>query len=141
MARILIVEDNADLRSILEELLGHEHEVAAARGGEEGLELARRFRPEVVIMDLQLPSMSGVEAGQSIKRELGEDEVSIIALTALAQPEDEAAALDSGCCDTYMTKPASLADIRGRVAELLEKRRLPARYDGSDDSPYAFGAG
>src|SRR5690606_40940529 len=69
MARILVVEDNADLLSILRELLSVEHEVATARRGEEAIEVARTFRPDLVILDLQLPSMDGIEAGRWIKRD------------------------------------------------------------------------
>jgi CheY-like chemotaxis protein len=74
--------------------------------------------PDVVIMDLQLPSMSGIEAGLWIKRELGE--VPILALTAMAQSGDAEMVLRSGCCDAYMAKPASLSDIRRKVMELLD---------------------
>ncbi|MFO7260758.1 MAG: response regulator [bacterium] len=123
MARILVVEDNADLLSILKELLSAEHEVATARRGEEAIELARTFRPDLVILDLQLPSMDGIEAGRWIKRELAEPGVAILALTALAGAGDPEAVLSSGCCDAYMAKPASLESIRTKVQELLAQKR------------------
>ena len=69
MARILIVEDNPDLLLVLDQSLSAEHEVVTARRGEEGVALTRTFHPEVVILDLQLPSMDGIEAGRWIKRE------------------------------------------------------------------------
>jgi len=122
MARILIVEDNPDLLSILRELLATEHVVATARRGEEAVDMARAFRPDLVIMDLQLPGMDGIEAGRWIKQELGA-RVPILALTALAQAGDPEAVLRSGCCDAYLAKPASLDDIRRKVAELLGARR------------------
>jgi two-component system cell cycle response regulator DivK len=118
MANILVVEDNADLLRILKDLLAGEHEVHTARRGEEAVSRARDLRPDVVIMDLQLPSMSGIEAGRWIKDELGD--VPILALTALAQTGDADVVLRSGCCDAYMAKPASLADIRRKVEELLD---------------------
>lgn len=117
MAKILVVEDNADLLMILKDLLSTEHHVETARRGEEAVELARRLKPDLVIMDLQLPAMSGVEAGRWIKKEVGD--VPILALTALAQNGDSDMVLRSGCCDAYMAKPASLADIRRKVEELL----------------------
>ena len=120
MAKILIVEDNADLLTILRDLLSADHEVETARRGEEAVDRARELQPDLVIMDLQLPSMSGIEAGLWIKRELGED-VPILALTALAQSGDSEMVLRSGCCDAYMAKPASLADIRRKVDELLQR--------------------
>ncbi|HEX6939727.1 MAG TPA: response regulator [Longimicrobiales bacterium] len=119
MARILIVEDNLDLLAILRDLLGEEHEVATARRGEEAIARAREFKPDLVLLDLQLPSMDGIEAGRWIKKEMLPKRVPILALTALAQAGDPEAVLRSGCCDAYMAKPASLDDIRRRVADLL----------------------
>jgi CheY-like chemotaxis protein len=120
MAIILVVEDNPDLLLILRDLLSQDHQVETARRGEEAIERARQVSPDVVIMDLQLPSMSGIEAGRWIKQELGD--VPILALTAMAQNGDAAMVLRSGCCDAYMAKPASLGDIRAKVEELLEGR-------------------
>jgi DNA-binding response OmpR family regulator len=115
--RVLIIEDNADLLAILEQLLSEDYVVATARRGEEGVTLATTFRPDVVILDLQLPQMDGIEAGRWIKRELGT--VRILVLTALAGKGDPEAVLASGCCDAYMAKPAPLDAIRARVVELL----------------------
>ena len=120
MAKILVVEDNPDLLVILRDLLRTEHEVETARRGEEAVERAREVEPDVIIMDLQLPSMSGIEAGRWIKQELGND-LPILALTALAQEGDSEMVLRSGCCDAYMAKPASLSDIRRKVDELLRE--------------------
>lgn len=119
MAKILIVEDNPDLLTILRDLLATEHEVETARRGEDAIALARDFEPDLVILDLQLPSMNGIEAGRWIKRDLEPKQVPILALTALAQAGDPEAVLRSGCCDEYMAKPASLDEIRNKVAELL----------------------
>ena len=122
MSRILVVEDNLDLLTILRELLAQEHEVRTARDGQEAVEVATEFRPEVVLLDLQLPTMNGIEAGQWIKRRLGPDAVSILALTAMSSAHDREVVLASGCCDDYMSKPATLDSIRNKVRELLEAR-------------------
>lgn len=119
MARILIVEDNVDLMAVLRELLGREHEVMTARRGEDAVAGARSFEPDLVILDMQLPSMDGIEAGRWIKRELAPRRVPILALTALAQAGDPEMVLRSGCCDSYLAKPASIDEIRQRVTELL----------------------
>jgi CheY-like chemotaxis protein len=122
MARILIVEDNPDLLAVLRDLLAVDHEVETARRGEDAVTRARELAPELVIMDMKLPSMSGIEAGRWIKQELGD--VPILALTAMAQSGDADMVLRSGCCDAYMAKPASLADIRRKVEELLKDRKV-----------------
>lgn len=117
---ILIVEDNPELLHLLHELLGREYRALTARRGEEAIELARQWRPRVVILDLHLPTMDGIEVGRWIKKELGRDQVSILVLTALAGKGDSEAILHSGICDAYMAKPAPLAAIRGKVRELLD---------------------
>jgi two-component system, cell cycle response regulator DivK len=120
MATILVVEDNPDLLAILRDVLSVDHQVETARRGEDAIDRARELDPDIVIMDLQLPTMSGIEAGRWIKQEVGD--VPILALTAMAQSGDADMVLRSGCCDAYMAKPASLADIRRKVQELLSNR-------------------
>jgi DNA-binding response OmpR family regulator len=115
--RVLIVEDNVDLLEILEQLLSVDYSVATTRHGEEGIALATAFRPDVVILDLQLPGMGGIEAGLRIKRVA--DNVPILVLTALAGKGESEAVLASGCCDAYMAKPSSLDAIRAQVEQLL----------------------
>jgi DNA-binding response OmpR family regulator len=122
---ILIIEDNADLVSILQLLLSEHFVVRSARTGEEGVELATEIHPDVVILDLQLPHMSGVEVGQRIKRDVGN--VPILVLTALAGKGDPESILASGCCDAYMSKPTPLDMIHAKVNELLgTARRTPS---------------
>jgi DNA-binding response OmpR family regulator len=117
--RILIVEDNVDLLTILRELLSVDYEVVTAESGEAALALARTFEPDVVLLDLQLPGMNGRDAGWQIKREASPRFVPILVLTALAHDEDRGELLASGCCDAVMVKPAPLPIIRAKVDELL----------------------
>jgi two-component system, cell cycle response regulator DivK len=114
---ILIIEDNADLVSILQLLLSEHFEVRSARTGEEGIDLAAEIHPDVVILDLQLPHMGGIEVGQRIKRDVGN--VPILVLTALAGKGDPESILATGCCDAYMSKPTPLDMIHAKVNELL----------------------
>lgn len=123
MRKILIVEDNVDLLVVLKEVLSKDYEVVTARRGEDAVTLARSYRPDLVILDLQLPAMDGIEAGRWIKKELAPSRVPILVLTALAEEGDPQAVLDSGCCDAYMAKPAPLDEIRGKVRELLDPGR------------------
>jgi CheY-like chemotaxis protein len=126
MARILIVEDNADLLTILRELLGARHEVATARRGEDAIEMARAVPPDLVIMDVNLPNMDGIEAGLWIKRDRAPEHIAILVLTAMAGPAEMEAIIASGCCDAYMSKPASLKKILSRVEELLPAQQPQA---------------
>ncbi|MBX6365693.1 MAG: response regulator [Gemmatimonadetes bacterium] len=121
MARILVVEDNVDLLTILRDVLSTEHEVRTARRGEEAIRLARDETPDLVLLDLQLPGMDGIETGRWIKKQAPRP-VPILVLTALAAHGDPEAVLASGCCDDYLAKPAPLEEIRDRVRSLLGER-------------------
>jgi DNA-binding response OmpR family regulator len=117
--RILIVDDNLDLQTILTEVLSSDYEVASAANGEDAVALAQSFQPDVVLLDYHLPGMDGVDTGLRIKNDASPRFVPILILTALM---DEAAAggiLDTGCCDALMAKPTPLPTIRAKVDELL----------------------
>lgn len=117
---ILIVEDNLDLLAVLSNLLGHDYAVVTANRGEEAIEKARKHEPDLVILDMQLPAMDGIETGRWIKQVLAPRKVPILALTALAGAGDADAIIESGCCDGYLAKPSTLETIRARVEELLD---------------------
>lgn len=117
-ARILIVEDNVDLLTILQEVLSADYEVVTAESGEAAIALARTLEPDLVLLDIQLPGMSGIDAGMQIKQEAARF-IPILVLTALAQNEEGSELISSGCCDAVMVKPAPLPTIRAKVDELL----------------------
>jgi CheY-like chemotaxis protein len=128
--RILIVEDNPDLLGILNELLSRDYVVLTARTGEDAIKLAEEQQPDLVILDLQLPAMDGMEAGRWIKTRLAPRTIPILALTALAGAGDAEVILGSGCCDAYMAKPAPLPVIREKVRELLESSEVEEEVAG-----------
>jgi len=117
-ARILIVEDNVDLLTILQEVLSADYEVVTAESGEAAIAIARTLEPDLVLLDIQLPGMSGIDAGMQIKQEAARF-IPILVLTALAQNEEGSELIGSGCCDAVMVKPAPLPTIRAKVDELL----------------------
>ncbi|MGH7466837.1 MAG: response regulator transcription factor [Longimicrobiales bacterium] len=122
MPRILVVEDNPDLLGILKELLARDYDVVTARTGEDAIRLAEETQPDLVLLDLQLPAMDGMEAGRWIKTRLAPRTVPILALTALAGAGDADAILSCGCCDAYLAKPTPLTVIQAKVNELLAAR-------------------
>jgi len=115
---VLVIEDNPDLLFVLEQLLAQHYEVIAARRGEEGVTLAQTVRPDLVVLDLQLPGMDGIETGQWIKREM--PQVPILVITAMTGKGEPEMVMRSGCCDAFMAKPAPLDAILAKVAELLD---------------------
>jgi two-component system, cell cycle response regulator DivK len=108
---VLIVEDN-DLNSkLLNDLLQYQgYRVVATRFGEAALELARRYKPDAILMDIQLPDISGMEATRRIKADQETRTIPIIAVTAFAMPGDEANILASGC-DAYVAKPFNVVEF------------------------------
>jgi two-component system cell cycle response regulator DivK len=119
--RILVVEDQADLRGILRDLLtGSGYEVAEAADGGEGVAKAKSERPDLILMDIQLPILDGYETTRQIKADPDFKEIPIIAVSSYAMKGDEEKARASGC-DRYVTKPYSpvqlLRIIRGFLGE------------------------
>jgi CheY-like chemotaxis protein len=109
--RILIIEDNDDAREMLRETLAHTgHEVADARDGTSGLELAARTAPEVALIDIGLPDMDGYEVAREIRRRLPGTKPRLIAMTGYGQASDRAAAFEAGF-DAHIVKPASADKI------------------------------
>jgi two-component system, cell cycle response regulator DivK len=104
MKKILVVEDVELNRDLLVQLLEDDYEVLTAVNGEEGIVLAARERPDLVLMDLSLPVIDGWEATRRIKANPALRDIPIIALSAHAMIGDEAKARAAGC-DDYLSKP------------------------------------
>ena len=127
LPKILIVDDNPDLIEILRELMSRDFDVSTARTGEDAIVIAEREQPDIIILDLQLPGMDGMEAGRWIKAKLAPAKVPILALTALAGNGDPETILKCGCCDAYLAKPAPLSIIRAKVEEMLSDAGVAER--------------
>ena len=102
--RILIVEDNPINLELVVQLLEDDYQLLVAKDGAEGLEMALTERPDLVLLDLSLPKMSGWEVCQEIRNRLGEQAMPLVALTAHAIKGDREKALESGF-QAYVTKP------------------------------------
>ena len=121
---ILIVDDNeANLKLIRGLLAGVGYEVRAALDAEEALAVLRTFRPRLILMDVQLPGMDGLELTRRLKADRATNGIIVIALTAYAMHGDEEKALAAGC-DGYVTKPIDTRTLPATVAEYL-RRALP----------------
>ena len=119
MATILVIEDNPANMTLATFLLqGAGHTVLAARDAEVGLTLARSQGPELVLMDIQLPGMDGLEATKLLKQDDATRAIPVIALTALAMKGDEARIRAAGC-DGYIAKPLNYKDFLKTVADQL----------------------
>src|SRR5712672_1932096 len=108
---VLIVEDNElNLRLLSDILEYHGYTVFTTRPGEPALELARQHRPDLILLDIQLPDISGMEAARRLKADDQTRTTPIIAVTAFAMSGDEAKILASGC-DAYVSKPFNVIEF------------------------------
>jgi len=116
---VLLVEDNPDNRDIYGTFLRHHgFTVVEAADGAEGVRLARVCLPGVVLMDVGLPVLDGLEATRLIKADPATADIPVVALTAHAMESDRRAALDAGC-DGYLAKPAELSRVLEVVRSLM----------------------
>jgi len=116
---ILVVEDQEDNRQILRDLLGSAgYDLTEAEDGEEAIAAVARRRPDLILMDIQLPVMDGYEATRRIRTNPDLRSVPIIAVTSYALAGDEDKALAAGC-DGYVTKPYSPRDLLAKVRTCL----------------------
>jgi CheY-like chemotaxis protein len=119
--RILIVEDNARSRKLLRDVLGyHGYQVYEAESGEEGLALAARVAPRLVMMDIQLPGIDGVEALRRLRDEEQTRAIPVVAVTASVMGQEIKRIEDAGF-DGYLQKPVALKELLAAVEELLAR--------------------
>ena len=117
--RILVVEDHEDNRRIMRDLLTSAgYEMIEAVTGEDGVALAERERPDLILMDIQLPGLDGYEATRRIKANPALRSIPIIAVTSYALSGDEIKAREAGC-DAYVTKPFSPRALLAKIHEYL----------------------
>jgi two-component system, cell cycle response regulator DivK len=119
MAKVLIIEDNPTnltLATFLLQSVGHT--VLSARDAEAGLTTARAERPDLILMDIQLPGMDGLEATAQLKRDEATSAIPVIALTAFAMKGDEERIRAAGC-DGYIAKPMRYREFLATVAAQL----------------------
>jgi two-component system, cell cycle response regulator DivK len=117
--RILVVEDQEDNRQILRDLLGNAgYEMIEAENGQEALDEVAKQRPDLILMDIQLPIMDGYEATRRIKGDPSTKSIPIIVVTSYALSGDEGKARAAGC-DAYVTKPYSPRQLLAKVREFL----------------------
>ena len=119
--RILVVEDQEDNRQILRDLLSNAgFEIIEAETGEEALVAASSQRPDLILMDIQLPVLDGYEVTRRIKANPLLQEIPIIVVTSYALSGDEGKAREAGC-NEYVTKPYSPRELLAKIHNLLSR--------------------
>lgn len=122
--RILVVDDEEDILELLRYRLGQEgYRVLCASGGEEALLLIKREPPDLLVLDLMLPGMDGLEITRQIRKNRESADLPVIMLTAKGEEADVVAGLELGA-DDYVTKPFSPRILLARIRSVLKRRRL-----------------
>jgi two-component system phosphate regulon response regulator PhoB len=121
MARILVIEDEKDIQDILEYNLRQAgHKVSLATTGQDGLKLAREKKPDLVLLDLMLPDMSGTEVCKALKQDTVTRDVQVLILTAKGEEIDRVVGFEIGA-DDYVVKPFSVRELVLRIQAILRR--------------------
>lgn len=121
--RILVIEDNEKNRKLFELVVrSMGHECLLAVDGEEGIRIAAAARPDLILMDIQLPLMDGVAAFRHLQQDDGTREIPVAAVTSLAMKGDRERLLEAGFSD-YLAKPVDINELRTVIGRILEDPR------------------
>lgn len=137
--RILIVEDNLELLMLMRHVLSAHYHVLIAKNGQEALDIVHKTPLDLIVSDVMMPDMDGLELTTALKEDTSYSHLPIILLTARTQEEDQQEALRIGA-DDYLTKPFRLSDLRLRIDNIIENRRrllqdYPKPGEGGQEKP------
>lgn len=122
-ATILVVDDEYDMRRYLVNMMAQEHRVLQAADGESALTMVRKHRPDLVLLDLMLPGMDGLDVCREIKQDEEMRNIKVVLLTARGDESSKITALEHGA-DDFLTKPFSSLEVKTRLGNLLRAREL-----------------
>lgn len=128
---VLVIDDNADIRNYVKALLASEYRVLDAAEGTEGIRLAMKHVPDVVVLDVMMPGMDGVECCRRLKGELQTCHIPVILLTACSLDEQRVQGYDGGA-DSYISKPFSSQLLLSRIRNLIANRRQLRQFFGDN---------
>jgi signal transduction histidine kinase/CheY-like chemotaxis protein/ligand-binding sensor domain-containing protein len=127
LLKILIVEDNKELRSFLKSVLSINYDVFEAENGTKGLDIALTYSPDIIISDIMMPDTDGLELAKTIKNNINTSHIPLILLTAKTDMESKLEAMECGV-DDYITKPFSSTYLEARIENLLKLRKQLQTY-------------
>ncbi len=124
---LLVVEDNADIRQYIADSFSEDFSILQAENGEEGVQLAKAHVPDIIVSDIMMPKLNGIQLTRQLKDDIRTSHVPIILLTAKNTDENKEEGYDSGA-DSYLTKPFTAKLLASRIQNLLTARRRLAEY-------------
>lgn len=120
MSKILVAEDEQDIRDLIEFTLKYAgHQVVSVANGEEACQMAKKIMPDLILLDVRMPVMSGYEACEKIKNDPKTKNIPIVFLSAKGQDSEIKAGLQAGAVD-YLLKPFAPDDLNRRLKEILD---------------------
>lgn len=137
---LLVIDDNADMRLLISSLMGDTYRIATAADGRQGLKAAARYVPDLIICDVMMPVMDGLECCRQLKSEISTSHIPVLLLTACAMDEQRVEGYDSGA-DGYLSKPFNEAVLKSRCRSLVANRkRIHDLWSGADTAAPAEAA-
>lgn len=133
---VLIVDDNTDIQKLVGELLNGDYNIITASNGKEGVKLATKYVPDLIICDVMMPVMDGLECCRRIKKELSTSHIPVLLLTACSMDEQRAQGYDSGA-DGYLSKPFNSSVLKARCSSLIANRKRIKELWLSSSVPHA----
>ena len=128
-SRILIADDNQQNCELLEAYLSDDdYEITVARDGRQTLDKVRASHPDLILLDIMMPKLSGYEVCQELKQDKGTRDIPILMVTALNEQGDIERAVEAGC-DDFLSKPVNQLELKTRVRSLLRVRHLTNERD------------
>jgi PleD family two-component response regulator len=127
--KVLLVDDNtANLQVLRENLEGLGYKLLIAKNGKSALEIVRKARPDLILLDIMMPKISGFEVCKRLRANPGTSDIAILMITALDQPSDQDRAVEAGT-DDFLTKPINRNELLLRVRSLLKSRHYKRELD------------
>jgi len=120
---LLVIDDNREIVEYLRKLLGHLYRVIASNDGQEGLEIAKKHIPDIIISDVMMPKMDGFKFLNKIKSDIATSHIPVLMLTAKADQDSKLEGLSLGA-DAYLTKPFDREELLVRLKKLIEMRKM-----------------